>query len=101
MSVDQVDNKERIDFLTKEVRLNRSLRYNNQGKYTPEESDEMEAELRKLDPDSPLFYKLRSRNDKINEIIKIASILLIVAIIFVGFLWYFYMFYYDPIIYNP
>ncbi|MHA2007592.1 MAG: hypothetical protein ACXABO_08120 [Promethearchaeota archaeon] len=101
MSVDQEETKARIDFLTREIKHNRSQRYSDQQKYTPKECDELEAELRKIDPDNPLFYKLKTKSEKIKEWIKVLSIVIIAFILLAGFIWYFYIFFYDPIVYNP
>jgi len=99
MLEDQENSKERINFLVKEITLNRSLRYTNQQVMSAKDCDEMEDELRKLDPKNPLFYNITKKDKKISRLLKSLIILVIFIIVFVAFIWYFYMFYYDPFVY--
>lgn len=100
MTKDQDIIQERIDFLVNEVKLNRSLRYYDQQKYSAKECDGLEEELRKLDPNNPLFYEFTKKSSKIRSILKPLIILIIAFVIIIVFVWYFYMFYYDPFIYG-
>ncbi len=99
MLKDQGDIKERIDFLVKEIKLNRSLRYYNQQKMSAKECDEMEIELRKLDPNNPLFYDIINKEKKIKKILRASIIIIIFIVTFSIFIWYFYMFRYNPFVY--
>ena len=99
MIEDQKDNKERIDFLVKQIKLNRSQRYYDQQEISAQKCDEMEDELRKLDPKNPLFFKITKKGKISSKIIRIIIVLAIFLIVFIGFIWYFYMFYYDPFVY--
>ncbi|MHA1915470.1 MAG: hypothetical protein ACW986_15635 [Promethearchaeota archaeon] len=91
--------KDRINFLVKEIKLNRSLRYYDRKQISEQTCDELEDELRKLDPKNPLFYGITKKEKKISKITKIIIIVAIFGITFMAFIWYFYMFYYAPFVY--
>ena len=102
MSESQENNqeiKDRISFLTKEIKLNRSIRYYNPQQISEQKCDELEDELRKLDPKNPLFYGITKKEKKISKFLKALLILVIFGIAFSAFIWYFYMFYYAPFVY--
>ncbi|KKN53462.1 hypothetical protein LCGC14_0602100 [marine sediment metagenome] len=99
MLKDQGDIKKRIDFLVKEINLNRSLRYLDRQKISAKEYDGMENELRKLDPNNPLFYNITQKEKKIKKILRSSIILIIFIAIFSIFIWFFYMFRYNPFVY--
>ncbi|MHA1886003.1 MAG: hypothetical protein ACXAAI_15045 [Promethearchaeota archaeon] len=93
------DTKDRIQYLTKQIKLNRSLRYHNPQQISEKECDELEDELRKLDPKNPLFYGIINKEKKIKRFARIFVILGILAVFLVVLFWYFYMFRYNPLVY--
>ena len=52
------DKKERIDYLVEEISRHRYLYYNAQPEITDAKYDTLEDELRELDPDNPILFKI-------------------------------------------
>ena len=52
------DKKERIEYLVKEISRHRYLYYNDQPEISDAKYDALEDELRELDPDNPILFKI-------------------------------------------
>jgi len=58
MTERQGNPKERIKFLEEEIQRHRELYYNEQPEISDAKYDSLEDELKKLDPDNPILFRI-------------------------------------------
>ena len=58
-------NKEKIDFIVQEIKRHRELYYNSTPEITDAKYDELEAELRIIDPNNPILFTVGADSSEI------------------------------------